>query len=80
MMVDKSLIQVPTAICIVNCPVFSGRVEALCLEDPVCDVIIGNVPGALLVGESQVAKCLLGKKNSLLTQRFVVLARRYSDR
>ena len=62
MMVDKSLIQVPTAICIVNCPVFSGRVEALCLEDPVCDVIIGNVPGALLVGESQVAKCLLGKE------------------
>ena len=62
MMVDKSLIQVPTAICIVNCPVFSGRVEALCLEDPVCDVIIGNVPGALLVGESQVAKCILGKE------------------
>ena len=62
MMVDKSLIQVPTAICIVNCPVFSGRVEALCLEDPVCDVIIGNAPGALLVGESQVAKCILGKE------------------
>ena len=62
MMVDKSLIQVPTAICIVNCPVFSGRVEALYLEDPVCDVIIGNVPGALLVGESQVAKCILVKE------------------
>ena len=24
MMVDTSLIQVPTAICMVNCPVFSG--------------------------------------------------------
>ena len=47
MMVDKSLIQVPTAICMVNCPVFSGRVEALCLDDPVCDVIIGNITGAL---------------------------------
>ena len=67
MMVDKSLIQVPTAICVVNCPVFSGRVEVLCLDDHVCDVIIGNVPGVLPIElcpshnvcEPQVAKCIL---------------------
>ena len=49
MMIDRSGIQAPTAICMVNCPVYSGRVEALCLDDPVCDVIIGNIPGALPV-------------------------------
>ena len=70
MMVDKSLLQVPTAICMVNCPALSGRVEALCLDDPVCDVIIGNITGALpielcpshKVCESQVAKCILVKE------------------
>ena len=67
MMVDRSLIQVPTAIYMVNCPVYSGRVEALCLDDPVCDVIIGNIPGALPIElcpshkdcEPQAAKCIL---------------------
>ena len=70
MMVDRSLIQVPTAICMVNCPVYSGGVEALCLDDPVCDVIIGNIPGALPIElcpshkdcEPQAAKCILVKE------------------
>ena len=58
------------AICMVTCPVYSGRVEALCLDDPVCDVIIGNIPGALPIElcpshkdcEPQVAKCILVKE------------------
>ena len=45
MMIDRSLLQVPTAMCIVRSPLFSGRVEVSCLEDPVCDLIIGNVAG-----------------------------------
>ena len=45
MMIDRSLLQVPTAMCVVRSPLFSGRVEVLCLEDPVCDLIIGNVAG-----------------------------------
>ena len=31
--------------CMVRSPLFSGMVEALCLEDPVCDLIIGNIVG-----------------------------------
>ena len=31
--------------CKVITPVFSGEVEALCLASPICDVIIGNIPG-----------------------------------
>ena len=53
----------------VNYPVYSGRVEALCLDDPVCDVIIGNIPGALPIElrpshkdcEPQAAKCIFVK-------------------
>ena len=45
MMIDISLLHVPTAMCIVRSPLFSGRVEVLCLADPVCDLIIGNVAG-----------------------------------
>ena len=45
MMIDRSLLQVPTAMCIVRSPLLSGRVDVLCIEDPVCDLIIGNVAG-----------------------------------
>ena len=70
MMVDIFLIQSPTAIFMVNCPVYSGKVYALCLDDPVCDVIIGNILGALPIElcpshkdcEPQAAKCILVKE------------------
>ena len=64
------IIQAHTAICMVNCPVYSGRVEALCLDDPVCDVIIGNIPDAQPIElcpshkdcEPQAAKCIFVKE------------------
>ena len=54
----------------VNYPVYSGRVEALCLDDPVCDVIIGNIPGTLPIElcpshkfcDPQAAKCIFVKE------------------
>ncbi len=33
-----ALIQIDT-------PVFAGYVQALCLPNPICDLIIGNIPG-----------------------------------
>ena len=45
MLIDRSAISVPVARCKAITPVFSGEVEALCLANPICDVIIGNIPG-----------------------------------
>ena len=46
MTVDRTLKRVPIAKVEVDTPFYVGTVEALCLQDPLFDLIIGNVPGA----------------------------------
>ena len=46
MLIDGTVKRFPTAIVELDTPYLSGRVQALCMDDPVHDVIIGNVPGA----------------------------------
>ena len=45
-MVDNSMKAVPTATIHVDTPYYTGDVEAMCMPDVVCDLIIGNVEGA----------------------------------
>ena len=42
-MIDNSVLHVPTAICHIRTPFFSGEVEVLCLQNPVCNLILGNI-------------------------------------
>ena len=46
MTVDRSIKRAPIAKAEVDTPFYVGTVEALCLQDPIFDLIIGNVPGA----------------------------------
>ena len=46
MMVDRTLKKAPIARINRDTPYYTGVVEALCLLDPLFDLIIGNVPGA----------------------------------
>ena len=46
MTVDHTLKRAPVAKVEVDTPFYVGTVEALCLQDPLFDLIIGNVPGA----------------------------------
>ena len=43
MMVDSSMLEVPTAVCFIDSPVFTGEVEVRCLDNPAYDLIIGNI-------------------------------------
>ena len=45
-LIDKSIRKVPTAKVQVDTPYFPGGVEAQVLPDAVCDLVIGNIPGA----------------------------------
>ena len=45
-MVDNSVIRVPIANVEIDSPYLSGQVQALCPQDAVYDVIVGNFPGA----------------------------------
>ena len=43
-MVNSRLEEFPVAWIQVDTPVFSGYVHALCLPNPICDLVIGNIP------------------------------------
>ena len=43
---DGSIGKAEVAIVDVESPVFTGKVECLCLKSPTCDLVIGNIPGA----------------------------------
>ena len=43
---DHTIKRAPLARVDVDKPFYDGTVEALCLKDPLFDLIIGNVPGA----------------------------------
>ena len=46
MTVDKTIRSAPIAEVYVDTPFYRGIVSALCLENPICELIIGNIEGA----------------------------------
>ena len=44
-LIDGTIRKVPVATVVINTPFYQGSVEALCMEHPVYDVILGNIPG-----------------------------------
>ena len=46
MMVDRSTLELPEAKAYLNTPYFEGEVIALCIENPLVKVILGNQQGA----------------------------------
>ena len=43
-LMDRPVIEVPVALSRVDTPVFCGELYALCVQNPVCEVIIRNIP------------------------------------
>jgi len=54
-MLDGTLRQADTAMIHLESPIFSGCLECLCVVSPICDVIVGNVPGATGVDTTESA-------------------------
>ena len=46
MTVNRTLIRAPISRIEVDTSFYTGTVEAMCMKDPLFDLIIGNVPGA----------------------------------
>ena len=47
MLIDGVVKRYPTAVVEFNTPYYKGTTKVLCMESPVQDIIIGNIPGAL---------------------------------
>jgi len=46
MLIDGIVKRYPTAMVELDTPYFIGKIKVLCMDNPVQDIIIGNIPGA----------------------------------
>ena len=46
LMIDRTMRTFPVAKVTLDSPFFIGEVEALCVDNPIYDVVLGNIPGA----------------------------------
>ena len=51
MLVDGTVKRVPTARINLDTPFFTGQVEAMRMDNPVCPLVLGNIPGVRAPGE-----------------------------
>ena len=47
-LIDETTQKYPLAVIDVDCPFFNGKTEALCMEDTLYDLVIGNIDGSKL--------------------------------
>ena len=47
-LIDETTQRYPVAVIAVDCPFFTGKTEALCMEDTQYDLVIGNIDGSKL--------------------------------
>ena len=47
-LIDETTQKYPLAVIDVDCPFFAGKTEALCMEDTLYDLVIGNIDGSKL--------------------------------
>ena len=45
-LIDESTQRYPLAMVEIDCPFFTGKTEALCMDDTVYDLVIGNIDGS----------------------------------
>ena len=47
-LIDESTQRYPLAMVEIDCPFFTGKTEALCMDDTLYDLVIGNIDGSKL--------------------------------
>jgi len=58
MMADGRIENVPTARVYIDTPYFSGNIVALCMDTPVYDLMVGNIPGVKNTSEVQLSSAV----------------------
>ena len=44
--IDRTLRRLPVAKIKVDTPYYKGKLKAMCVDDPICELIIRNIPGS----------------------------------
>ena len=56
-LIDESTQRYPLAMVEIDCPFFTGKTEALCMDDTLYDLVIGNIDGSKLPDMSHFFSC-----------------------
>jgi len=48
------VLKVPEAEVRIDCPYYTGEIMALCMDKPIYDVILGNIPGVRQPGDPDI--------------------------
>ena len=73
-LIDGTIRKVPVAVIDVDTPYYSGEVEALCMNNPVYDLILGNIDGVRCPTEPDLEwSCSLLKKQTLPAKGDVIV-------
>ena len=58
MTIDRRALKVPIAIIDIDTPYFAGKTEAMCMSDPIFELIVGNIPGARAANDENKEWCV----------------------
>ena len=64
-MIDGTVRRAETALVHVDSPYFTGEVECLCFDTPICDVVIGNIPDAKMGNSLETTAAVLTRAQSI---------------
>ena len=66
-LINESKLKYPLARISVQCPFFNGTTEALCMEDTLYDLVIGNIDGSKLPDMSHFAVSVVARSQAKKT-------------
>ena len=68
-LINESKLKYPVARISVECPFFNGTTEALCMEDTLYDLVIGNIDGSKLPDMSHFAASVVTRSQAKKDER-----------
>ena len=63
-LIDETTQKYPLAVIDVDCPFFTGKTEALCMEDTLYDLVIGNIDGSKLPDMSHLSAAAVSRSQA----------------
>ena len=68
---DETTQKYPLAVIDVDCPFFTGKTEALCMEDTLYDLVIGNIDGSKLPDMSHFSAAAVTRSQTKQSEKVI---------
>ena len=68
-LIDETTQRYPLAVIDIDCPFFTGKTEALCMEDTLYDLVIGNIDGSKLPDMSHFSAAAVARSQAKQSEK-----------